>query len=194
MSARDDTRLRALLHSPDTADTHVETSTDHSFQRASQHRQALALIGVLGLCLILGCVAAFLRRPHPLPPLTVRVESTGSLDPATAAVTLSPHAHRDLAADDTSMRAARQSLDVTSAHQSAREGAKSSPQREPLLDLNSATAVQLDALPGIGPVLANRIIAWRTTQRGFTNIHELQEIEGIGPTKFARLSTQVQVR
>ncbi|NBQ89677.1 MAG: ComEA family DNA-binding protein, partial [Betaproteobacteria bacterium] len=62
------------------------------------------------------------------------------------------------------------------------------------LDLNAATVAELDALPGIGQVLASRIIAWRTAHRGFTNIHELQEVEGIGPAKFARLSARVEIR
>lgn len=196
MSARDDTRLRALLPAPNTRSVSADAATDDFLQRASRRGQALALIGVLGVCLIFGCATAFMRRPHPLPPLTVRVESTGSLEPAVTSTSLmsTRHANQNIGADDTFIWSASQDLTSNYSRQSAGESTKLSQQRRPRLNLNAATAAQLDALPGIGPVLANRIIAWRTSQRGFTNIHELQEIEGIGPTKFARLSTQVQVR
>lgn len=49
------------------------------------------------------------------------------------------------------------------------------------LDLNSADAAALDALPGIGPVLAARIVAWRTEHGRFSSVDELAEVSGIGP-------------
>ncbi|NBO45948.1 MAG: helix-hairpin-helix domain-containing protein [Actinobacteria bacterium] len=62
------------------------------------------------------------------------------------------------------------------------------------LSLNDATASQLDALPGVGPVLAQRIITWRVAHKGFSDVHELQEVPGIGPSKFARMRGLVHVR
>jgi competence protein ComEA len=44
------------------------------------------------------------------------------------------------------------------------------------IDLNSASASQLDTLPGVGPVTAERIIAWRTEHRRFSRVEELQEV------------------
>ena len=61
------------------------------------------------------------------------------------------------------------------------------------LDLNTATAAQLDSLPGVGPVLAQRIVTWRTSHRGFSDVHELQEVPGIGPSKYARLRPFVRL-
>ena len=49
------------------------------------------------------------------------------------------------------------------------------------LDLNSATAEQLDALPGVGEVLAARIVAWREENGRFTGVDDLGEVSGIGP-------------
>lgn len=48
------------------------------------------------------------------------------------------------------------------------------------VDLNSATLDQLDALPGIGPVLAQRILDWRSQNGRFTSVEELGEVSGIG--------------
>jgi competence protein ComEA len=61
------------------------------------------------------------------------------------------------------------------------------------LDLNTATLAQLDALPGVGPVLAERIIAWRNEHSRFTSTDELQEVPGVGPKKFESLKPHVRV-
>ena len=62
-----------------------------------------------------------------------------------------------------------------------------------LLDLNQATADQLDGLPGVGPVLAQRIVDWRTEHGRFASVDQLQEVSGIGPSKYASLKTKVRV-
>lgn len=61
------------------------------------------------------------------------------------------------------------------------------------LDLNTATADQLDQLPGVGPVTASAILAWREEHGSFTRIEELQEVDGIGPKTFAQLAPHVHV-
>jgi competence protein ComEA len=62
-----------------------------------------------------------------------------------------------------------------------------------LVDLNTATAPELDALPGIGPVLAQRIVTWRTQHGNFTSVDQLHEVSGVGDAKFADLSPLVRV-
>jgi competence protein ComEA len=62
-----------------------------------------------------------------------------------------------------------------------------------LLDLNTATAADLDALPGIGPVLAQRIVDHRTAHGRFTSVDQLDDVSGIGPAIFADLVDQVRV-
>ncbi len=52
------------------------------------------------------------------------------------------------------------------------------------LDLNTATEAQLDALPGIGPVLAQRIIDYVSQQGGFTSVEQLEQVPGIGPSHY----------
>ena len=55
------------------------------------------------------------------------------------------------------------------------------------LNLNTATAGQFDGLPGVGPVTAEKIVAWRTAHGGFQRVDQLQDVPGIGPSKFAQL-------
>lgn len=55
------------------------------------------------------------------------------------------------------------------------------------LDLNTATAEQLDALPGIGPVTAQKILDYRTAHGPFHSVAELEGVPGIGPGRLAQL-------
>jgi len=55
------------------------------------------------------------------------------------------------------------------------------------LDLNTATAADLDALPGIGPALAQRIIDYQQAHGPFKKIDDLIEVSGIGPNKMAQI-------
>jgi len=64
---------------------------------------------------------------------------------------------------------------------------------DPRINLNLATESELDSLPGVGPVMAGRIIAWRETNNKFHSIEELQEVPGIGPKVFANLKTLVRI-
>jgi competence protein ComEA len=61
------------------------------------------------------------------------------------------------------------------------------------VDLNKATLADLDALPGVGPVLAQRILDWRTEHGRFTTVDELQEVTGVGEKKFESLKPHVRV-
>jgi competence protein ComEA len=61
------------------------------------------------------------------------------------------------------------------------------------LDLNAATAEQLDALPGVGPVLAQRIVEFRTVHGRFDSVDQLRDVDGIGDSKFAQLRDRVTV-
>lgn len=58
---------------------------------------------------------------------------------------------------------------------------------EKSVNINTAGKDELDRLPGIGPKLAERIIAYREENNGFVDIDELQDVEGIGETTFQRL-------
>jgi competence protein ComEA len=55
------------------------------------------------------------------------------------------------------------------------------------VSLSSATAEQLDALPGVGPVTAEKIVAYRQQHGAFRSVDELDAISGIGPSRIADL-------
>ena len=61
------------------------------------------------------------------------------------------------------------------------------------IDLNTATAAQLDALPGVGPSTAAAIIAYRDQHGPFQAVDELGGVRGIGPAKLDALRGQVTV-
>ncbi|GAA0317145.1 ComEA family DNA-binding protein [Actinoallomurus spadix] len=61
------------------------------------------------------------------------------------------------------------------------------------LDLNTADAAQLDRLPGVGPVLAQRIVDYRTRHGAFRSVEELRQVSGIGAAKFGDLKNLVTV-
>lgn len=62
-----------------------------------------------------------------------------------------------------------------------------------LLNLNVATVQQLEALPGIGPVLAQRIVQWRTDNGPFPDVEILGEVSGIGDVLMEQLRPLVAV-
>lgn len=59
--------------------------------------------------------------------------------------------------------------------------------------VNSATALDLEELPGVGPVLAQRILDHRTTVGGFTAVEDLLDVPGIGEATLARLREHIVI-
>ena len=62
-----------------------------------------------------------------------------------------------------------------------------------LIDLNSATADQLESLPGVGPVTAAAIVAWREAHGRFAGVYQLGDVDGIGPARLDKLRGHVRV-
>jgi len=62
-----------------------------------------------------------------------------------------------------------------------------------LVNLNSATQAELEALPGIGPSLAGSIITERERRGGFRSVNELRDVRGIGEKRFADLKDKVTI-
>ena len=62
-----------------------------------------------------------------------------------------------------------------------------------LVDLNTAGQAELEELPGVGPVMAGKILTWRTENGRFSRVEELQEIDGVGPKTYAKLAPLCRV-
>ena len=61
------------------------------------------------------------------------------------------------------------------------------------ININRATARQLDALDGVGPVIAQRIVDYRKINGSFLTIDDLQKVSGIGAAKFAQIKSKVRI-
>jgi comEA protein len=90
-------------------------------------------------------------------------------------------------------RTSQSALDSAQSAPRSSQSAVRSPQSAVRVDLNTASATELDLLPGIGPALAQRIIEYRSKHNGFKNIGELRQVPGIGPKKFEALKDRVTV-
>jgi competence protein ComEA len=73
--------------------------------------------------------------------------------------------------------------------------AKAAPQaaRAPIVNLNTATATDLQELPGIGAKVAARIVEYRQKNGPFKKIEELMNVQGIGEKSFLKLRSQLTV-
>lgn len=61
------------------------------------------------------------------------------------------------------------------------------------VNINRATAHQLDALDGIGPVIAQRIVEYRKINGSFLTVEDLQKVSGIGSAKFAQIKSKIRI-
>ncbi len=67
------------------------------------------------------------------------------------------------------------------------------PKSMSLVNINTASAAQLDALPGIGPVLAKRIVDYRSANGPFKTIQDVKNVKGIGDKTFEKFKDQITI-
>ena len=63
-----------------------------------------------------------------------------------------------------------------------------------VLNLNTATLMELETLPGVGPVLARRIVDFREKKGGFRRVEELLVIPGISERKWRAIKDRVEIK
>ena len=63
-----------------------------------------------------------------------------------------------------------------------------------IVNINQADSLELQDLPGIGPALAERIIAYRDTHGPFTSVTQLTEVNGLGERKIAKFKDQLVLK
>ena len=84
-------------------------------------------------------------------------------------------------------------LSLGSAAAFAQDAPKSSAGNAQTLNLNTATVSQLEALPGIGPSTAERIVEYRQKSGGFKKVEDLMNVQGIGEKSFLKLKPLISV-
>jgi competence protein ComEA len=82
---------------------------------------------------------------------------------------------------------------VAAAQGAGRAPAAAKEMVETPVNLNTATAAQLETLPGVGPATAQRILEYRQKSGGFKKIEELMNVRGIGEASFLKLKSLVSV-
>jgi competence protein ComEA len=98
-----------------------------------------------------------------------------------------------LAALFISVAAARRASTPAFGPEPATSAGTSAPSADSRLDLNTATAAQLELLPRIGPALARRIVEFRDARGPFTSIDQLDEVQGIGPRTLELVAPLVRI-
>ncbi len=83
--------------------------------------------------------------------------------------------------------------DVEAETTSNQETAENTTSSENKINLNTASAAELSILPGIGEVLAERIVAYRREHGTFTAVEEVMNVSGIGETKFEAMKDYITV-
>jgi competence protein ComEA len=82
-------------------------------------------------------------------------------------------------------------IDFTkSSGNTSKKSIKDGKQSNGCINLNNATLSELDSLPGVGPVLAQRIMDWKESNGGFKSIEQLSEVSGIGKSKYSTISAK----
>jgi competence protein ComEA len=75
----------------------------------------------------------------------------------------------------------------------APDAAPSETSNDGRININSATAQQLDTLPGVGPTTAKAIVSYRSQKGPFSSVDDLLNVPGIGPAKFAAMKSKIRV-
>lgn len=185
-------------------------------------REVVALV-VMGLLVVVGASLAYVRaRPASAAAPAPAASATQTLTPPEASATLYVHVAGAVrrpgvypftegarvidaieaagglrnGADATAVNMARPLVDgeqivVPSRRAPAADGATGS--SSDLINLNTASATELEALPGVGPVLAQRIVDYREQHGPFTDPKDLLKVSGIGPKTFESIEPLVTV-
>ena len=93
----------------------------------------------------------------------------------------------------TTQNAAQPAPAQSTSGQEAAQAQNAQIMEQPRVNLNTATAEDLEELPGIGPKLAERILVWREENGGFLSVEQLMDINGIAEGKFEEIKDFVFV-
>lgn len=113
--------------------------------------------------------------------------------PAHSGVQSSPDQKSSLPSEVVSLPTSTSSIPTLSVSSHPSVSGVAGRQERAKLDVNRANAQELEELPGIGPVLAERIVDYRKSGRSFRSIDDLRAVKGIGKKKFEQIRALVTV-
>jgi competence protein ComEA len=91
------------------------------------------------------------------------------------------------------LRPSRTTVPLNIPGAAAPDAAPSETSNDGRININSATAQQLDTLPGVGPTTAKAIVSYRSQKGPFSSVDDLLNVPGIGPAKFAAMKSKIRV-
>jgi competence ComEA-like helix-hairpin-helix protein len=155
---------------------------DKLSERHAWRTSLLLKIGTLGIGIIVVLLAGW---PQP---------QVRNLDHSSVPIMLSENTRiQEVPRESISVPVISPKVDLASSS-IEREGSDFQPDHMPLLvDLNGSSRMELEALPGIGMVLADRIVSYRSTYGGFQHVGDLVNVSGIGEKRLRRLEPFVTV-
>jgi competence protein ComEA len=173
-------------------------------------RNTIAAFIVVALALVAGAILLLATRPQPVQivinppvptstpgptatPAPIRVYVSGAVVNPNQTITLPPNSRVEDAIDaaggttdaadleKVNMAGILHDGDQVDVPAQGSQTALATPSGGVIVHINSATAAELDALPGVGPALAQRIVDYRESNGPFTKLEDLDAVSGIGP-------------
>ena len=157
---------------------------------------------VIGTILLLGIIGSgtflFWRENNWKPAIEKRVEAleakttaVGSQESVTKAVAESSSV--DVSALISASQGNTAEVGKVAGVSTAKSAIVPAPAQVQMININTADAKGLDALPGIGPVLSQRIVDYRTANGPFSSIEQIKKVKGIGDSLFGKMKDQITI-